>query len=130
MTQTRHCGAVVAAMAALPRLVRRAVAPGGRWCPGALRLACSAVAVGPQQRVVTVEVGPEGAVRVWCWGDDQSITCLHVIGSPAHQQELLRPVCGAMALAANPPKAPCLNWPWMPQQAWGIAVVWLVGFAR
>jgi len=38
----------------------------------------SAVAVGPHQRVVTVEVGPEGA-RVWLTlgVTPQSITCLH-----------------------------------------------------
>lgn len=38
----------------------------------------SAVAVGPHQRVVTVEVGPEGA-RVWLTlgVTAQNITCLH-----------------------------------------------------
>jgi len=38
----------------------------------------SAVAVGPHQRVVTVEVGPEGA-RVWLTlgVTAQTITCLH-----------------------------------------------------
>jgi flagellar protein FliO/FliZ len=38
----------------------------------------SAVAVGPHQRVVTVEVGPEGA-RIWLTlgVTAQSITCLH-----------------------------------------------------
>jgi len=38
----------------------------------------SAVAVGPHQRVVTVEVGPEGA-RVWLTlgVTAQAITCLH-----------------------------------------------------
>ena len=40
----------------------------------------SAVAVGPQQRVVTVEVGPEGA-RIWLilGVTAQSVTCLHSI---------------------------------------------------
>ena len=47
----------------------------------------SAVAVGPQQRVVTVEVGPEGA-RTWLvlGVTAQSITCLHTVsvGQAAH----------------------------------------------
>ena len=40
----------------------------------------SAVAVGPQQRVVTVEVGPETA-RVWLvlGVTAQSVTCLHTL---------------------------------------------------
>ncbi len=47
----------------------------------------SAVAVGPQQRVVTVEVGPETA-RVWLvlGVTQQSVTCLHTLpvgGAPA-----------------------------------------------
>lgn len=44
----------------------------------ALTRIVSAVAVGPQQRVVTVEVGPEGA-RTWLTlgVTAQTITCLH-----------------------------------------------------
>lgn len=40
----------------------------------------SAVAVGPQQRVVTIEVGPEDA-RTWLvlGVTGQSITCLHAL---------------------------------------------------
>ncbi|WP_208507883.1 flagellar biosynthetic protein FliO, partial [Variovorax paradoxus] len=47
----------------------------------------SAVAVGPQQRVVTVEVGPEGA-RTWLvlGVTGQSITCLHTL--PAASSEV------------------------------------------
>ena len=46
----------------------------------------SVLAVGPQQRVVTVEVGPEGA-RAWLvlGVTGQAITCLHtapVVGQP------------------------------------------------
>ncbi|MDE2418997.1 MAG: flagellar biosynthetic protein FliO [Burkholderiales bacterium] len=38
----------------------------------------SAVAVGPHQRVVTVEVGPQGArVRLTLGVTAQSVTCLH-----------------------------------------------------
>ena len=44
----------------------------------------SAVGVGPHQRVVTVEVGPEGA-RVWLTlgVTAQNITCLHTAEAPA-----------------------------------------------
>ena len=47
--------------------------------PGGSRL-MSAVAVGPQQRVVTVEVGPQDA-RTWLvlGVTGQSITCLHAL---------------------------------------------------
>jgi flagellar protein FliO/FliZ len=43
----------------------------------------SAVGVGPHQRVVTVEVGPEGA-RVWLTlgVTAQNITCLHTAAAP------------------------------------------------
>ncbi len=43
----------------------------------------SAVGVGPHQRVVTVEVGPEGA-RVWLTlgVTAQQITCLHSVAVP------------------------------------------------
>lgn len=52
----------------------------------------SAVAVGPHQRVVTVEVGPEGA-RTWLTlgVTAQSITCLHAVT-----------IDPAVALRANP----------------------------
>ncbi len=52
-------------------------AGGGAGMVAASRVV-SAVAVGPHQRVVTVEVGPEGA-RVWLTlgVTAQSITCLH-----------------------------------------------------
>lgn len=45
----------------------------------------SAVAVGPHQRVVTVEVGPEGA-RTWLilGVTTQSITCLHSMAAEMH----------------------------------------------
>lgn len=43
----------------------------------------SAVAVGPHQRVVTVEVGPERARMVLVLGvTTQTITCLHSIPKP------------------------------------------------
>ncbi|MBU1360252.1 MAG: flagellar biosynthetic protein FliO [Gammaproteobacteria bacterium] len=60
----------------------------------------SAVAVGPQQRVVTVEVGPESA-RTWLvlGVTGQSITCLHAL--PASPAPLAPPgVLGVPAFAA------------------------------
>ncbi|EER61487.1 flagellar biosynthesis protein FliO [Acidovorax delafieldii 2AN] len=76
----------VAAMAALPWMVRRVQArqaAGGATGSVSSRV-IGAVAVGPQQRVVTVEVGPEGA-RTWLvlGVTAQSIQCLHVLNSSA-----------------------------------------------
>ncbi|HSV54788.1 MAG TPA: flagellar biosynthetic protein FliO [Burkholderiaceae bacterium] len=61
---------------AIKWLQRRAGA-GGAAATSASRLV-SALAVGPQQRVVTVEVGPEGA-RTWLvlGVAGQNISCLH-----------------------------------------------------
>jgi flagellar protein FliO/FliZ len=52
----------------------------------------SAIAVGPQQRVVTVEVGPEGA-RSWLvlGVTGQSISCLHQIAVGASQIQTSAP---------------------------------------
>ena len=57
----------------------------------------SAVAVGPHQRVVTVEVGPEGA-RVWLvlGVTAQTVTCLH--SSPAGNE---RGSAGTLAVVKN-----------------------------
>ena len=99
----------VVAMAALPWLVRRVQlrhAAGGATGGAASRV-LSALAVGPQQRVVTVEVGPEGARACLVLGvTAQSITCLHVMGSPAAvgQGTPVASFAGAMALAAQPPE--------------------------
>ena len=95
----------VAAMAALPWMVRRVQlrqaaggAPGG-----ASSRVVSAVAVGPQQRVVTVEVGPEGARACLVLGvTAQSITCLHVMNtSVAAQTPPVPSFTREMALAAQ-----------------------------
>jgi flagellar protein FliO/FliZ len=53
--------------------------PGGASAAGASKIV-SAIAVGPHQRVVTVEVGPEGA-RTWLvlGVTAQSISCLHSV---------------------------------------------------
>lgn len=72
----------VGALALLPWLVRRLqqrrLADTGAMGAGVRVLA--AVAVGPQQRVLTVEVGPEGA-RSWLvlGVTAQHINCLHVL---------------------------------------------------
>lgn len=52
--------------------------------PGLSANIISTVAVGPQQRVVTVEVGPEGA-RTWLvlGITAQNINCLHVMPAGA-----------------------------------------------
>lgn len=72
----------VAAMACLPWLVRRLQQRHVAGGPGAgvASKVLSAVAVGPQQRVVTVEVGPEHA-RAWLvlGVTPQQIHCLHVL---------------------------------------------------
>lgn len=73
----------VGAMAMLPWLVRRLQqrqAAGGSVPGGSALRVLSAVAVGPQQRVVTVEVGPEHA-RTWLvlGVTASSVTCLHVV---------------------------------------------------
>lgn len=73
-------GAFLAALAALPwclRWLRGRMVSGAPTTGGQSRF-ISAVAVGPNQRVVTVEVGPEGA-RVWLTlgVGGQSIALLH-----------------------------------------------------
>jgi flagellar protein FliO/FliZ len=76
----------VAAIATLPWVVRRwqqRHAAGSPGAGGASRVV-SAVAVGPQQRVVTVEVGPEHA-RTWLvlGVTAQHVSCLHVLPGSA-----------------------------------------------
>lgn len=73
----------IALMLALPFLLRRLQERRralNAFAPGAASKLVSAVAVGPQQRVVTVEVGPEHA-RTWLvlGVSGQSITCLHAL---------------------------------------------------
>ena len=81
MTQTLLSVAVfVVLLAMLPwgiRWLQRNVGTVGLAQSSTSRVV-SAVAVGPHQRVVTVEVGPEGA-RVWLvlGVTEQAVTCLH-----------------------------------------------------
>ena len=73
-------GIFLALLVCLPFIVKWAKQRsemGARELGGQARF-ISAVAVGPHQRVVTVEVGPDGA-RVWLTlgVTSQAITCLH-----------------------------------------------------
>lgn len=72
----------VGAMALLPWAVRRLQQrqSSGTLAAGAASRVVSAVAVGPHQRVVTVEVGPEHA-RTWLvlGVTAQQVSCLHVL---------------------------------------------------
>lgn len=56
---------------------------GGVGTAGSAARIVSALAVGPQQRVVTVEVGPDGA-KVWLTlgVTAQNISCLHSAAAP------------------------------------------------
>lgn len=81
MTQTLiSVGLFVVLLALVPaglKWVQRRSAGGASGMASASRVV-SAVAVGPHQRVVTVEVGPDGA-RTWLTlgVTAQAITCLH-----------------------------------------------------
>lgn len=81
MTQTLiSVGLFVVLLALVPiglKWVQRRSAGGGAGSTSASRV-ISAVAVGPHQRVVTVEVGPDGS-RTWLTlgVTAQAITCLH-----------------------------------------------------
>ena len=72
----------VGAKALLPWAVRRLQQrqSSGALAAGGESRVVSAVAVGPQQRVVTVEVGPENA-RTWLvlGVTAQQVSCLHVL---------------------------------------------------
>jgi flagellar protein FliO/FliZ len=105
----------VAAMAALPWLVRRVQQrhAAGTAGVGAASRVLSAVAVGPQQRVVTVEVGPENA-RTWLvlGVTAQHVSCLHVLPAAGPAAAIPRPAAVApsfaqeMAAAAHVPGTP------------------------
>lgn len=64
----------------------------GAASQGSASRVISAVAVGPHQRVVTVEVGPEGA-RIWLTlgVTAQAITCLHTAAPDAQAATSARP---------------------------------------
>jgi flagellar protein FliO/FliZ len=82
MTQTIISVAVFLVLLALLPLGIRWIqgrSPGGSSAAAAARIV-SAIAVGPHQRVVTVEIGPDGA-RTWLvlGVTAQTITCLHSV---------------------------------------------------
>jgi flagellar protein FliO/FliZ len=83
MTQTLvSVGLFVVLLALVPialKWVQRRSVGGGAGLASASRI-ISALAVGPHQRVVTVEVGPEGS-RTWLTlgVTAQAITCLHSV---------------------------------------------------
>jgi flagellar protein FliO/FliZ len=84
MTQTLAVVVLfIAGMACLPWVVRWAQQrQGGRGTQGMLAASkvVSALPVGPQQRVITVEVGPEHARTLLVLGvTAQNINCLHVM---------------------------------------------------
>ena len=76
----------IGAVATLPWLIRyvqqrQSKAAGAAGTPSRV---LSAIAVGPHQRVVTVEVGPEHARTCLVLGvTAQHIICLHIVGAPA-----------------------------------------------
>jgi len=77
--------------------------PGGATAGAASRI-ISALSVGPQQRVVTVEIGPEDA-RTWLvlGITAQNITCLHsipVVQTPA-RSSVFAPAPDAAATGAG-----------------------------
>lgn len=100
----------VGAVAMLPWLIRRMQQrqAKGTSAAGTPSRVLSAVAVGPNQRIVTVEVGPEHARTSLVLGvTAQQITCLHVLAAPAPAAEPTRAASFAqeMAMAQTAPYA-------------------------
>ena len=83
-------------LALLPLAIRwyQQRAPGNAPAAAASRIV-STVAVGPQQRVVTIEVGPEGA-RTWLvlGVTSQNISCLHSVPLGAARTVAYAPPAG------------------------------------
>lgn len=80
----------------IKRLQQRHVNAG--TAAGAQARVLSAVSVGPQQRVVTVEVGAEHSRTCLVLGvTAQQITCLHVLASPAPATGLPAPAHSSFA---------------------------------
>ena len=90
------------ALACMPFLIRwlKARVPSSVRVAGQQNRIVSAVAVGPHQKVVTVEVGPESA-RVWLTlgVGNNGITCLHTAEAPVtvHSYEGPSTIPGARA---------------------------------
>ena len=90
LTQTfALVGGVVAFLAMLPAAVKwlQARTGAGQSGPHMGTRLVSAVAVGPHQRVVTVEVGPAGSRTVLVLGvTQQTVSCLHSFSAPFEVQ--------------------------------------------
>ena len=102
----------VAALSALPWLIRRlqqrriGLLPGAAGTPSRV---LSSVAVGPQQRVVSVEVGPAHARTVLVLGvTAQHISCLHTLPAASFAAEVAaaQSVQAAQTVQPLPPDAP------------------------
>ncbi|NMM82254.1 flagellar biosynthesis protein FliO [Acidovorax sp. SRB_14] len=99
----------VAAMAALPWLIRRVQQrqAQGAGSAGTAARVLSAVAVGPHQRVVTVEVGPENARTCLVLGvTAQQVSCLHVLAVPTAPAVVSAPSFAKEMAAASGPTTP------------------------
>lgn len=104
----------VGALAALPWLIRRLQQQraGLQAGAGGGARVLSAVAVGPQQRVVTVEVGPPQQRTVLVLGvTAQQINCLHVLpgpgaAAPAAAPSFASEMASVGAPASTPASAP------------------------
>jgi flagellar protein FliO/FliZ len=81
-------------LALLPVAIRwmRRHGAAGQSASGSAMNIVSAIAVGPHQKVVTVEVGPEGA-RMWLvlGLSAQSMTCLHSMPISSTNHPSIRP---------------------------------------
>lgn len=94
-------GIFLAALACVPLFLKwyKQRAPGNGGSFGSQSRFISAMAVGPHQRVVTIEVGPEGR-RVWLTlgVTAQSISCLHSVEvGPVAQAQLHGEQLGSQA---------------------------------
>lgn len=95
----------IGAVAMLPWLIRyvqqrQSKVAGAAGMPSRV---LSAIAVGPHQRIVTVEVGPEHARTCLVLGvTAQQITCLHVLGTTALATAPVASFSQEMALAQAP----------------------------
>jgi flagellar protein FliO/FliZ len=115
MTQTLGIVVLfVGAMAMLPWLVRRLQQhrTAGAASANTASKVMSAVAIGPQQRVVTVEVGPDHA-RTWLvlGVTAQNVSCLHVLPAAPVPSGVVMPATESafareMAAAVREPGAP------------------------
>ena len=104
MTQSIVPVAIFVLLLALVPLALRWVRRRSRGIPGSTATqsrVVSAVAVGPNQRIVTVEVGPEGGKSWLVLGvTAQSITCVHCMAAPLPPEQDRGVPAGSAASAA------------------------------